>query len=451
MLLASRKPRHHSSGYPHTSTAGSINSTSMTSSSRTCGEFPLLMQSHTISYKPTAKRATATTLRKITRSLSNIFPSRKSSTTSRTLSSYNGVKSTDDLHHHVTTTMTTLTPSDRSAGVLPPSSSSSTSSSCGHDSHTLSSHRPTASIKMATAIFDGPRMASASTPNMIERNGRHDTPERQSSSSATTTTTTTTTTTGKHLVPVASRLSGDLSIGLDCLQKAVKLPTGEQVSEWMIVHAIDFFNQVNLLYRTIVEFCTPRNCPVMSAGDRYQYRWVEEKALHRHSVCLSSKSTTTITSASIGTGSDCGATTICASTRTTRHRKGVSSSSSSSSSRAILIPAPDYIDNVMQWGLRIIDDPQLLSGKPDKLFARMLPTIIRTLFKRLFRIFAHIYHAHLNAIQTLEQEAHLNTSFTHFILFAQEFNLIDERELHPMAEVIALLTRRSMPSKWLLA
>jgi MOB kinase activator 1 len=182
----------------------------------------------------------------------------------------------------------------------------------------------------------------------------------------------------------------------------------------------------------------------MSASDRYQYRWVEEKASHRYNVCLSSKSTTTITSVSIGTGSDCGATTTCKSVPTTQHRKGASSSS-----RAILIPAPDYIDNVMRWGLLISNDLQLISSKPDKISTRMLPTIIRTLFKRMFRIFAHIYHGHLDAIQKLEQETHLNTSFTHFILFAQEFNLVDERELHPMTEVIALLTRRSMSSKWL--
>jgi hypothetical protein len=33
--------------------------------------------------------------------------------------------------------------------------------------------------------------------------------------------------------------------------------------------AVDFFNQINLLYGSITEFCTPKSCPVMSAGPKY--------------------------------------------------------------------------------------------------------------------------------------------------------------------------------------
>ena len=32
--------------------------------------------------------------------------------------------------------------------------------------------------------------------------------------------------------------------------------------------AVDFFNQINMLYGTITEFCTPESCPVMSAGPK---------------------------------------------------------------------------------------------------------------------------------------------------------------------------------------
>jgi hypothetical protein len=33
--------------------------------------------------------------------------------------------------------------------------------------------------------------------------------------------------------------------------------------------AVDFFNQVNLLYGTLAEFCTPESCPTMTAGPKY--------------------------------------------------------------------------------------------------------------------------------------------------------------------------------------
>lgn len=33
--------------------------------------------------------------------------------------------------------------------------------------------------------------------------------------------------------------------------------------------AVDFFNQVNILFGTLTEFCTPSTCPTMSAGPKY--------------------------------------------------------------------------------------------------------------------------------------------------------------------------------------
>jgi MOB kinase activator 1 len=31
-----------------------------------------------------------------------------------------------------------------------------------------------------------------------------------------------------------------------------------------------------MLYGTITEFCTPQDCPVMSAGPKYEYHWKNE-------------------------------------------------------------------------------------------------------------------------------------------------------------------------------
>lgn len=45
----------------------------------------------------------------------------------------------------------------------------------------------------------------------------------------------------------------------------------------------------------------------------------------------------------------------------------------------------------------------------------------------------------------LGEEAHLNTSFKHFIFFVQEFNLIEKRELAPLQELIDKLTGRGGP------
>ena len=46
----------------------------------------------------------------------------------------------------------------------------------------------------------------------------------------------------------------------------------------------------------------------------------------------------------------------------------------------------------------------------------------------------------LQEIVSLGEEAHLNTSFKHFVYFIQEFELIDKKELAPLQELIDRLT-----------
>ena len=34
---------------------------------------------------------------------------------------------------------------------------------------------------------------------------------------------------------------------------------------------VDFYNQINLLYGAITEFCSPQSCPEMKATDEYDH------------------------------------------------------------------------------------------------------------------------------------------------------------------------------------
>lgn len=58
----------------------------------------------------------------------------------------------------------------------------------------------------------------------------------------------------------------------------------------------------------------------------------------------------------------------------------------------------------------------LLAGVP---FPKNFLSIAKTILKRLFRVYAHIYHQHFSEVVQLGEEAHLNTSFKHFIFFVQ--------------------------------
>lgn len=82
----------------------------------------------------------------------------------------------------------------------------------------------------------------------------------------------------------------EATLGSGSLRKAVKLPEGEDLNEWLAVNStshdglctqnltlgyelilsvavVDFYNQVNLLYGSITEFCSPQSCPEMKATD----------------------------------------------------------------------------------------------------------------------------------------------------------------------------------------
>ena len=55
----------------------------------------------------------------------------------------------------------------------------------------------------------------------------------------------------------------------------MELPAGEDLNEWLAVNTIEFYNEINVLYGILTEFCTPESCPTMSAGPKYEYLWAD--------------------------------------------------------------------------------------------------------------------------------------------------------------------------------
>lgn len=69
-------------------------------------------------------------------------------------------------------------------------------------------------------------------------------------------------------------------------------------------------------------------------------------------------------------------------------------------------------------------------------FPRNFLQCARSILKRLFRVYAHVYHEHIDDVIRLKEEIHLNTSFKHFVLFIKEFSLVDAKELAPLEDFI---------------
>ena len=47
------------------------------------------------------------------------------------------------------------------------------------------------------------------------------------------------------------------------------------------MNTVDFFNEINLLYGVVAEFCTDQACPVMCAGPKYEYMWADGQTVKR--------------------------------------------------------------------------------------------------------------------------------------------------------------------------
>jgi MOB kinase activator 1 len=159
------------------------------------------------------------------------------------------------------------------------------------------------------------------------------------------------------------------------------------VSPGSLCLAVDFFNEISLLYGTITEFCTSQTCPVMSASAQYEYLWCDNQKIKKPIKCS----------------------------------------------------APEYVDYLMSWVESQLNDEHVFPLQLGTSFPKNFQQTVKVIFKRLFRVYAHIYHSHFAKIVSLGAEAHLNTCFKHFIYFCSEFKLIESKELQPLSDLIQTL------------
>jgi len=177
------------------------------------------------------------------------------------------------------------------------------------------------------------------------------------------------------------------TLGSGSMMAAVKLPKGEDINEWMAVNTVDFFNEISMLYGTISEYCTKTNCPVMSAGPKFQYRWADGVKVKK----------------------------------------------------PMEVTAPEYVDLLLTWAESQLNDEDIFPINFGSPFPKNFGNVIRNIFKRYFRVYAHIYHSHFEKIQSVGASPHLNTCFKHFIYFVKYWKLVDEKELKPLEDIIKKL------------
>lgn len=177
------------------------------------------------------------------------------------------------------------------------------------------------------------------------------------------------------------------TLGTGDLRDAVKVPDGYEVSDWISVNVVDLFNQVNLIYGSMCDDCTAASCPVMCASPKYEYLWADSE----------------------------------------KHKSPVK------------VSAPRYIELLMDWVDRQLSDENIFPTVPGNKFPDNFRSVVKTIMRRLFRVYAHIYHSHLDQIVACGAEAHLSTCFRHFMYFASEFSLLPSKEIEPLKDIVAAI------------
>lgn len=184
------------------------------------------------------------------------------------------------------------------------------------------------------------------------------------------------------------------TLGSDnALIQAVKLPLDEDLNEWLAIHVVDFYNQINMLYGAITEFCSPVTCPRMIATEEYEYLWQDSSPMS-------------------------------------------ATSGQAAPAKPVSLPACEYIENLLNWTQNFFDNDNVFPTKAGAPFPQQFPSLVKTIFKRLFRVYAHVYCHHFHEISELGLQSHLNTSLKHYALFANEFDIIRRRDYGPLEDLV---------------
>jgi MOB kinase activator 1 len=79
--------------------------------------------------------------------------------------------------------------------------------------------------------------------------------------------------------------------------------------------------------------------------------------------------------------------------------------------RPTKLPAPEYVDALMNWTQSLLDDPVVFPSRVGVPFPKNFRDTARTIFRRLFRVYAHLYSNHFDHVCALGIEGACLSSY----------------------------------------
>lgn len=166
------------------------------------------------------------------------------------------------------------------------------------------------------------------------------------------------------------------------VKDAVKCPPGENQNEWIAMNVIELYNTVGLVYSLVSGECTDEKCPTMSAGASVQYYWADGDKIKK----------------------------------------------------PIKVSAPEYVNYLQAWINSQLDNENIFPTEGE--FPKDFIEHVKTILKRMFRVYAHIFCHHLEKISSVDASEHFAICFKHFYFFIKEFDLVEDSDLLPMKTFI---------------
>lgn len=187
-------------------------------------------------------------------------------------------------------------------------------------------------------------------------------------------------------------ISGDhLDININEL---LKPPPGLTNDDWLVVNLVDFLERIEMLVSSCSLFCTTDTCPIFNAGPKYLYFWDDDD-----------------------------------------------------SPQPVQVSAPEYFNFLKRYIKRNLQNHDLFP--PSGQLSERAHQVLKTSYRRLFRILSHLYTCHYSTLTTFNGFniiEIMNTLLAHYACFALVYQLTTPDQFAPLRAVFTALNRNPSPT-----
>ena len=156
-------------------------------------------------------------------------------------------------------------------------------------------------------------------------------------------------------------------------------------NDWISLTLLEIAKEVKVLCISLREFCTEMSCPRMSAGFFVDYNWIGDEGI------------------------------------------------------AEKVSAPVYMQKLSSWAIQVLRNPKVFPFLSSCQYPESFLGEVTTVFRRLFRVYAHVYLEHFGKFTASGASTSLNTSFIHAYVFGKHFDLLTEYDVAPVMLIVDAL------------